>query len=420
MTTKHIIFIIIFSVLPIVALAENPDTYRFPRECATTPGGVPVPLCGKPLTRTPIVRKTSTTEKLRHYPKHFKPGEPLTSNEMRLTAIGSGNPIVRRGQSATSWLVELGNGDKFLFDIGGGAVPPLWSLGVSPGTLDKLFVTHLHFDHVGGIFTLWDAMGWGRNRPLHIWGGSGSTKELGLAAFVGHVRKAGTWHTKSKSGTIPMDGMTLIAHEFDSSQFSLKQPRTLIYDKNEVKVYAFPVDHILVGAVGYRLEWRGLSMAFTGDSIPTMFEAEQSKNVDVFIHELFVEAATLSKHGNMPLPLATKVIHEHTSADMLGRIFSIAKPTLGVATHFFANDYTIDPAFKGIASTYSGPVVIAQDLMVINVTPEQIVTRMAKTDLLAWGAPPLPIKRGHKLHFVPAPTEGRTPSWLTKTRLKEK
>ncbi|GJL57055.1 MAG: metal-dependent hydrolase [Nitrospirales bacterium] len=304
---------------------------------------------------------------------------------MRLTAIGTGNPPVRRGQGATSWLVELGNGDKFIFDIGGGSVPSLWSLKVSPGTLDKLFVTHLHFDHVGGIFTLWDAMGWGRNRPLHIYGGSGSTKELGLTSFVNNVRKAGAWHTKSKSGTIPMDSMTLVPHEFDSSKFSPKQPRTLIYEKNGVKIFAFPVDHILVGSSGYRLEWRGLSMAFTGDSIPTTFEAEQAKGVDVFIHELFVEASTMSKHGKMPLSLATKVIDHHTSAEQLGEIFSIAKPALGVASHLYVNDYTIDPAFKGIASTYSGPVAIAQDLTVINVTPNQIVTRIAKTDPLAWG-----------------------------------
>jgi ribonuclease Z len=105
---------------------------------------------------------------------------------------------------------------------------------------------------------------------------------------------------------------------------------------------------------------------------------------------------------------------------MLGRVFSIAKPILGVGTHFFVNDYTIDPAFAGIASTYNGPVVIAQDLMVINVTPEQIVTRMAKTDLLSWAAP-APRAKGQKPPKVdPPPIEGRTESWVTKTRFKKR
>ncbi len=101
-----------------VALAEEPTDYRFPRECTMTPGGLPVPLCGKPLTKTPVVVKREGAS-LKTYPEHFVPEqEELAPNEMRLTAIGSGNPPVRRGQASTSWLVELGNGDKFIIDAG--------------------------------------------------------------------------------------------------------------------------------------------------------------------------------------------------------------------------------------------------------------------------------------------------------------
>ena len=124
----------------------------------------------------------------------------------------------------------------------------------------------------------------------------------------------------------------------------------------------YRAEGILIGAVGYRLEWNGLSMAFTGDSIPTRHEAEQSAGVDVFIHELFIDAPTFAEKNNMPLQIAENVVDEHTSAHNLGRVFAIAKPKLGVGTHFFTNEYTIDPAFSGIASTYAGPVVIAQDL----------------------------------------------------------
>ncbi len=117
--------------------------------------------------------------------------------------------------------------------------------------------------------------------------------------------------------------------------------------------------------------------------------------------------------------IAESVVRQHTPANMLGRIFAIAEPTLAVGTHFFTNDYTIDPAFEGIASEYSGPVVIAQDLMVINVTPEQIVTRMAKTDLLSWVAPAPPPPPGAKRPQLDPPvTEGWTPQWVIDTRLK--
>jgi ribonuclease Z len=53
----------------------------------------------------------------------YYPGtEELAKGEIRLFACGTGLPAARRSQAATCWLVELGNGDKFLFDIGTGSM----------------------------------------------------------------------------------------------------------------------------------------------------------------------------------------------------------------------------------------------------------------------------------------------------------
>ena len=52
----------------------------------------------------------------------YYPGtEALDPDEMRVTACGTGMPNARPKQAAACWLVELGNGDKFLFDIGTGS-----------------------------------------------------------------------------------------------------------------------------------------------------------------------------------------------------------------------------------------------------------------------------------------------------------
>ena len=53
----------------------------------------------------------------------YYPGtEELAKDEMRVIACGTGMPAARHKQAATCWLVELGNGDKFLFDIGTGSM----------------------------------------------------------------------------------------------------------------------------------------------------------------------------------------------------------------------------------------------------------------------------------------------------------
>ena len=52
----------------------------------------------------------------------YYPGtEDLGPNEMRIVACGTGMPNARPKQAAACWLVELGNGDKFIFDIGSGS-----------------------------------------------------------------------------------------------------------------------------------------------------------------------------------------------------------------------------------------------------------------------------------------------------------
>jgi ribonuclease Z len=377
-----------------------------------TPGGLPLPVTGRPLTSEPVVVRQEGAE-LRQYPETFRPGaEELGADEMRLTCCGSGNPIVRRAQAATSWLVELGNGEKLVFDVGGGSVQNLWSLEISPAELDKVFLTHLHLDHVGDMHVIYDGMGWARNTPLRVWGPSGYTPEMGTAAFCDHMEKAALWHNESKSGLVPSSGAKIEASEFDYSQFGPDNPRIVVYEENGVRISAFPVIHCIYGSVGYLLEWNGLSVSFHGDGAPNRVEAEQAKGVDVMLHEGFVDAETFSRKVGVPLAHAENVVGEHTTGERFGELCQIAEPGLAVAYHYFLDDDTVDPFFELLRSTYDGPVVLAQDLTVVNVTPEQIVTRLADTSLLHWPPPAPADKRGGEMGER---SEAEIPAWLRDT-----
>lgn len=210
------------------------------------------------------------------------------------------------------------------------------------------------------------------------------------------------------------DGMIMEAHEFDYSKFTPDNPRQLVYDENGVKIFAFPVVHEIQGAVGYRLEWNGRSMSYHGDGTPCVFEAEQAANADVFIHEAFLSAETMSDVYDIALHVTKEIVSCHTTADRLGKLFDIAKPKLGVAYHYYQDDMTIDPFFEGVTSTYDGPVMLAQDFSVINVTPEQIVCRQGETDLLV-KMPDNPDK--HTGQRPPIIAEDPPPKWLEDTVL---
>jgi ribonuclease Z len=404
--------------LPILASAGQYSDFRFPRESSKTKAGYPTPLSGKPLTKTPVIVKMKGVS-LKKYPEHCDSAkEKLAENEMRVTVLGSGGPTpVRRAQAASGYLVELGNGDNFIFDIGPGTSGNLYSLGVHPALLDKVFINHLHLDHCGGIFPLFDAMGWARNTPLLVWGPSGSTPELGTKAFTENIRKAAEWHVQSKRDLLPTGGTTITCHEIDISLFSPDNPRQLVYDKNDVKIYAFPVVHCIDGSLGYRLEWKGLAFAYTADSEASTFEAEQAKGVDVFIHEVFPSPVEFAAHAKMPLEHAENALGEHTLPSELGKVFAIAKPGVGVGSHYTLGDALIDNFFAAIGKVYEGPVLLAHDLTVFNVTPEQIVIRQAKTSMLA-SVPDAPKLEGVDMN-PGKPSDSKTPAWLVETKIEK-
>lgn len=106
------------------------------------------------------------------YPATYFPNtELLGEGEMRITALGTGMPNQTRAAVSISYLVELGNGDKFLFDTGSGMLANLFSLRPDFAKLDKVFASHLHVDHVGDFMALHIAS-WlsGRYTPIHAMG----------------------------------------------------------------------------------------------------------------------------------------------------------------------------------------------------------------------------------------------------------
>lgn len=67
---------------------------------------------------------------------YYPNSEKLAPGEMRVVACGTGMPTTRAAQAAACFLVELGNGDKFLFDIGTGSAERISSLQIPYDYLD--------------------------------------------------------------------------------------------------------------------------------------------------------------------------------------------------------------------------------------------------------------------------------------------
>jgi ribonuclease Z len=128
--------------------------------------------------------------KAREREAYYPNSEDLASDEMRVIACGTGMPTTRAAQAAACFLVELGNGDKFIFDIGSGSAERLSSLQIPYDYLDKIFIGHLHSDHFGSLAEIFIGGAlMGRQKPLRVWGPSGPTPELGTAYAVQKMKE---------------------------------------------------------------------------------------------------------------------------------------------------------------------------------------------------------------------------------------
>jgi ribonuclease Z len=308
-------------------------------------------------------------------PTYFPNTEELRPDEMRVTALGTGLPTpITRAQKSTAWMVELGNGDVFLFDIGTGSMENLFGLRPDFSRIDKIFLSHLHSDHFGDL----DAFivgSWlsGRYTPLHVYGGSGETPELGTRAAVEALLKALAWDIKSRTGLLPDAGGQVIPHEFD-----YKNENQPVYEKNGVRITSWPAIHSLDGSVSYRLEWNGLSFVFGGDSRPNKWFNEYARNADFVIHECFPTPEGLAAFNDWKMRPATYVSsYIHTPPQGFGKVMSAVKPRMAVAFHTVLLPDIHQEMLEGIRKTYDGPLTIANDLMVWNVTKDSIIMREA-------------------------------------------
>ena len=78
----------------------------------------------------------------------------------------------------------------------------------------------------------------------------------------------------------------------------------------------------------------------------------------------------------------------HTAPEAFGKVMAAVKPRMAVAYHFFNDWDTAGPVKDRIRKTYDGPLSLAEDFMVWNVTKDKITTRVAVTEEATW-APPL-------------------------------
>jgi len=279
--------------------------------------------------------------------------QSASPDNLKVVLLGSGmGPRVNLQQFGASTLIEAGN-LRLLFDCGRGASLRLAQVGVPIGSISRLFLTHLHSDHVVQIpdllLTGW--AGGGRTSKFEVWGPDGTSD------MMDHMQRAFAFDIHMRRDVdeqLDGDGITVASHD-------IKQG--VVFDEQGVKVTAFLVDHgLLTPAFGYRIDYHGRSVVLSGDTRVSENLIRFAQGVDVLVHEV-VDAET-NREG----------ARRHTTANQAGDIFARVKPRLAVYSHGPNTESVMTQTRK----TYAGPLEGAEDMLTIEIGEKIDVRHFAR------------------------------------------
>ena len=138
---------------------------------------------------------------------------------LKIMGSASAKPVIDRFQSAQVLSVH---GRSFLIDCGEGVQVQLQRYGVSIMKIDSVFISHIHGDHVFGIFGLLSTMGMlGRSTPLNIY----APVSFGpiLKFFLSYYGEG-------------------VSFEIRYFPLKMKSPET-VYETKSLQILSFPLNH---------------------------------------------------------------------------------------------------------------------------------------------------------------------------------
>jgi len=296
---------------------------------------------------------------------------------MKITMLGTGAALPDPDRNQSSILVTLENGKNYLFDCGEGATRQMVKANINPADVPWVFVSHLHYDHVCGLpFFVLSSWVFNREGELKVFG------PRGIKEFVDH---------SFEKGAFKVDIAARAAYPARQKNIQAVRPTVievdpgLMYEDEDVKVYADLVDHIpteITDCFGIRFEAEGKVVAFSGDTAPCESMVRLAKDADLLIHECTFPESFLEHRAQSGVGT-----YAHTSPLQLGEIAAKANVKSLVATHFGHYDSLspvikraarnhlpvdlmgpdrLDEVARDIRKSYKGELRLAHDLMRID------------------------------------------------------
>ncbi len=276
-----------------------------------------------------------------------------SAQEIQVTLLGTGTPGPYPDRAGPATLVQAGD-QVLLFDAGRNVVVRLWQDRIPVRDIHAVFLTHFHHDHFNGLADLW-LTGWIgadyglRAHPMRLIGPVG-TQIVADGLELAYSRNR---EIRVVDEGLPEAGARFAVQEFEA-------PR-IVYEQGDVVVKAFPVNHgeHITPAVGYRVDYAGLSVLISGDTTYDERLVQAAEGVDLLVHEVMAWDETAMR----TVPTATQIAAHHTSPEEAGRLFALVQPGMAAYSHLVLRGVTPEELAARTRTSYQGPLAIGEDRM---------------------------------------------------------
>lgn len=291
---------------------------------------------------------------------------------LHLGLCGTGSPMPNLDRAGPCNVVIAGK-LMYVVDIGEGGGETLNVMGISPGEVDGLLLTHFHSDHIDGLGPLM-LFHWTRGSsraPLPVYGPKGV--EAIVAGFNAAYGADNTYRVAHRGPqVVPPSGAGGVARPFE-----MIGAATNALERDGLKITAFTVNHDPIRpSVGYRFDYKGRSLCISGDTKKSPNLEAVCKGVDILVHEALNPAlvqkmeAAAAANGQAG---AAKILHDiqdyHTTSEEAADSAQTASVGMLILSHLVPPlpSRWLHAAFLGDAeSRFSRPIVVGEEGMMFS------------------------------------------------------
>jgi ribonuclease BN (tRNA processing enzyme) len=304
-------------------------------------------------------------------PSYAEEADVAPANTL-ITLGTQGGPIPSSQRSQPANALVVGR-NVYLIDAGDGAAGRLAAAGLSLRQVKAVFISHLHFDHTGGLAAI-IGLRYQTNTPgvLSIYGPPGADELVaGLIASMQPASIAG----------YGIPGATRIDPASTVKVIEIRDGVKIKMDDFALSVaenthYSFPKGSDLdkqFDALSFRFDLSDRSIVYTGDTGPSANVKSLAKSADLLVSEMIdvpkviaaVRRANPEMTDEQAMPMSLHLSSHHLTSGDVGDLASKAGVGKVVITHLvIGQDESEQTAayVEEIGKKFNGEVIIANDL----------------------------------------------------------